>query len=79
MNATEQKIRELAATSQQKAHLEAVRRLQLALVQEMRSAGIKGVDQQLADINARIGFYEDSVGGRFDNALFELTQIQSGA
>lgn len=70
---TETKIRELAAVAQQKAHLEAIRRIQLALVQEMHSAGIKGVEQPLAEINARIGFYEDSVGGRYDNALFELT------
>lgn len=78
MNDIEKQIRELAAVAQQKAHLEAIRRLQIALVQEMHSAGIKGAEEPLSEINARIGFYEDSVGGRYDNALFELTQLQNG-
>lgn len=74
MTQQEKLIRELAATAQQKAHIEAVRRLQLAFIQEMNAAGIKGVDKQMAEINATISFYEDSVGGRFDNALFDYIQ-----
>lgn len=72
-------IRELAAVAQQRAHLAAIRHLQNALLHELEAAGVKGVDQQLADLNATIGFYEDSVAGRYDNTLFELLQLQSPA
>lgn len=71
------KANELARLAKQKGHLEAVRRLQLAFEQELRDAGVKGQDvqQALAVLNANIGFYEDSVGGQYDNALFEMEDM----
>lgn len=73
MTTHEIKIRELSAVSQQKAHIEAIRRLQLALMQELRSAGVQGIDRALSEVNAAIKAREDEVGTQFDNALFELT------
>lgn len=71
------KANELARLAVQKGHIEAVRRLQLAFEQELRAAGVKGQDVQaaLATINANIGFYEDSIGGQYDNALFEMEDM----
>lgn len=69
------KANDLARIAKQKGHIEAVRRLQLALELEMRDAGIKGVDAELAKLNATIGFYEDSIGGQYDNVLFELEDM----
>lgn len=68
------KANELAALAQKKAHLSAVRRLQIAFEQELRDAGVRGqdVNEALGKLNAAIGFYEDSVGGQFDNTLFEM-------
>lgn len=66
------KANELARVAVQKGHIEAVRRLQLALELELRAAGVKGINEELAKINAVIGFYEDSIGGQYDNILFEL-------
>lgn len=71
------KANNLARLAVQKGHIEAVRRLQLAFEQELRAAGVKGQDVQaaLATINANIGFYEDSIGGQYDNALFEMEDM----
>lgn len=71
------KANDLARLAVQKGHIEAVRRLQLAFEQELRAAGVKGQDVQaaLATINANIGFYEDSIGGQYDNALFEMEDM----
>lgn len=70
MNKTQ--MNNFASLAKKKAHLEAVRRLQLALELELRDAGVKGLNAELAKINATIGFYEDSIGGQYDNALFEM-------
>lgn len=69
------KANELARIAKQKGHIEAVRRLQLALELEMRDAGIKGLNVELAQINSVIGFYEDKIGGEYDSALFELEDL----
>ncbi|QPI18193.1 hypothetical protein POP15_145 [Pectobacterium phage POP15] len=71
------KANDLARIAVQKGHIEAVRRLQMAFELELRSAGIKGQDVQgaLAIINSSIGFYEDSIGGQYDNALFEMEDM----
>lgn len=71
------KANDLARIAVQKGHIEAVRRLQMAFELELRSAGIKGQDVQgaLAIINSSIGFYEDSIGGQYDNALFEMEDL----
>lgn len=71
------KANELARLATQKGHIEAVRRLQLAFEMELRAAGVKGQDvaQALAVINANIGFYEDKIGGEYDNALFEIEDM----
>lgn len=66
----------LAAMGQAKAHLEAVRRLQLAFTKELQAAGVKGVDvtNALSMLNTLIGQREDAVDTAFDNALFDLTK-----
>lgn len=69
------KANELARVAVQKGHIEAVRRLQLAFEKELRDAGVKGINEELSKINAVIGFYEDSIGGQYDNALFELGEM----
>ncbi len=69
------KANDLARIAKQKGHIEAVRRLQMALELEMRDAGIKGLNVELAQINSVIGFYEDSIGGQYDNALFEMEDM----
>lgn len=68
------KANELARIAKQKGHIEAVRRLQLAFELE---AGVRGEDvsKALATLNASIGFYEDSIGGQYDNALFEMEDM----
>ena len=71
------KANELARVAVQKGHIEAVRRLQQAFELELRAAGVKGVavNEALAIINANIGFYEDKIGGEYDNALFEMEDL----
>lgn len=71
------KANELARVAVQKGHIEAVRRLQQAFELELRAAGVKGVavNEALAIINANIGFYEDKIGGEYDNALFEMEDM----
>lgn len=68
------KANDMARVAVQKGHIEAVRRLQQAFELELRAAGVKGeeVNKALAIINANIGFYEDKIGGEYDNALFEM-------
>ncbi|ECZ5235265.1 hypothetical protein AH156_19935 [Salmonella enterica subsp. enterica serovar Enteritidis] len=75
MNAVEQ-ARTLAAMAQQKAHLEAVRRLQLAFTKELQAAGVKGADlnNALSMINTLVGEREDIVGTEYDEVLFQLTK-----
>lgn len=70
-------VNNLARLAKQKAHLEAVRRLQLAFEQELRDAGVKGPDVQeaLGKLNAAIGFTEDKIGGEYDNTLFEMGSL----
>jgi hypothetical protein len=70
------KANDLARVAVQKGHIEAVRRLQQAFELELRAAGVKGVavNEALAIINANIGFYEDKIGGEYDNALFEMEE-----
>lgn len=71
------KANDLVRVAVQKGHIEAVRRLQQAFELELRAAGVKGeeVTKALAVINANIGFYEDKIGGEYDNALFELEDM----
>lgn len=71
------KANDLARVAVQKGHIEAVRRLQQAFELELRAAGVKGVavNEALAIINANIGFYEDKIGGEYDNALFEMEDM----
>ncbi|ARB11593.1 hypothetical protein CB7_119 [Pectobacterium phage vB_PatM_CB7] len=71
------KANDLARVAVQKGHVEAVRRLQQAFELELRAAGVKGeeVNKALAIINANIGFYEDKIGGEYDNALFEMEDM----
>lgn len=71
------KANDLARLAVQKGHIEAVRRLQLAFELELRDAGVKGeeVNKALSTLNASIGFYEDSIGGQYDNALFEIEDL----
>lgn len=71
------KVHNLARIAKQKGHIEAVRRLQLALELELKAAGVRGedVNKALATLNANIGFYEDSIGGQYDNALFEMEDM----
>lgn len=71
------KANDLARLAVQKGHIEAVRRLQLAFELELRDAGVKGpgIQAALATINSAIGFYEDSIGGQYDNALFEIEDL----
>lgn len=71
------KANDLARVAVQKGHIEAVRRLQQAFELELRAAGVKGVavNEALAIINANIGFYEDKIGGEYDNALFEMEDL----
>lgn len=71
------KANDLARIAVQKGHIEAVRRLQLAFELELRDAGVKGpgIQAALATINSAIGFYEDSIGGQYDNALFEIEDL----
>lgn len=69
------KANELARLAVQKGHIEAVRRLQQAFELELRAAGVKGLNIELAQINAVIGFYEDKIGGEYDNALFEMEDL----
>lgn len=69
---TKNKANELARIAKQKGHIEAVRRLQLALELELRDAGVKGLNIELAQINSVIGHYEVSIGAQYDDALFEL-------
>lgn len=71
------KANALARVAVQKGHIEAVRRLQQAFELELRAAGVKGeeVNKALAVINANIGFYEDKIGGDYDNALFEMEDM----
>ncbi|MEI9553752.1 hypothetical protein [Enterobacter hormaechei] len=71
------KANDLARVAVQKGHIEAVRRLQQTFELELRAAGVKGeeVNKALAVINANIGFYEDKIGGEYDNALFEMEDM----
>lgn len=71
-----EQVRRLASLSQSKAHIEAVRRLQLAFEKELHAAGVKGVDVNgaLALINSAIGAREDVVGTDYDDVYFELTK-----
>lgn len=71
------KANDLARVPVQEGHIEAVRRLQQAFELELRAAGVKGeeVNKALAIINADIGFYEDKIGGEYDNALFEMEDL----
>ena len=73
---TAEQARTLAAMAQQKAHLEAVRRLQLAFTKELQAAGIKGVDlsNALSMVNTLIGEREDVVGAEYDEVLFQMTK-----
>ncbi|HHA3594165.1 TPA: hypothetical protein ACODIZ_003693 [Salmonella enterica subsp. enterica serovar Newport] len=68
--------RTLGAMAQAKAHIEAVRRLQLAFTKELQAAGVKGIDvnNALSMINTLIGEREDAVGTAYDDALFDLTK-----
>lgn len=67
-------IRNLAALAQRRAHIDAVRRLQTALLQELRSAGIRGadVDGALVTLNQAISAFEEVVGANYDDQLFAL-------
>lgn len=71
-----EQARELARLAKQKAHLEAVRRLQLAFELELRDCGCRGeeLNSALATINSAIGFMEDKVGGEYDNVLFNMEE-----
>jgi len=71
----ETQIRNLAALAARKAHLEAVRRLQLALTLELRAAGMGGrADAALTALNSEIGALEDEIGTEHDEQLFILTR-----
>lgn len=69
------KANDLARIAVQKGHIEAVRRLQQAFELELRAAGVKGLNIELAQINSVIGFYEDKISGEYDNALFEMEDM----
>lgn len=71
-----QKARALAGIAQQKAHIDAVRRLQLAFEKELQAAGVRGeaVRAALATLNSEIGRCEDEAGTVFDDLLFEMTK-----
>lgn len=71
------KANDLARIAKQKGHIEAVRRIQLAFELELKEAGVRGedVNKALAVLNSSIGFYEDKIGGEYDNALFEMEDM----
>ena len=71
-----EQARTLAALAQQKAHIEAVRRLQLAFTKELQAAGIKGADlnNALSMVYTLIGEREDTVGTEYDETYFQLTK-----
>ncbi|EJA0515581.1 hypothetical protein MRQ47_004481 [Salmonella enterica] len=71
----ETQIRNLAALAARKAHLEAVRRLQLALTLELRAAGMGGrADAALRILDEEIENVENAVSTSYDNQLFTLTE-----
>lgn len=79
---TEQQIYEITALAQRKAHIESIRRLQVALEQELNSAGIHNFlndswkeryKNSLNDLNVAIGEAEWVVGNQYDDKLFKLT------
>ncbi|EDY2030090.1 hypothetical protein GTB64_004532 [Salmonella enterica] len=76
MTTQETNVRNLAALGQAKAHLEAVRRMQLAFEKELQAAGVKGADvtAALASLNSLITAREDQVSTDFDDVLFDLTK-----
>lgn len=79
---TEQQIYEIASLAQRKAHIESIRRLQLALQQELNAAGIHNFlsdtckdryQNSMNDLNVAIGEAEWIVGNQYDDKLFKLT------
>jgi len=73
MNQTEKAANELSVLAQQKAHLESVQRLMVALQQELRDAGVKDTADGLGILKFAIGKHQDDLSEGFDNALFRLT------
>jgi len=73
MNNTEIAVNELANFARQKAHTDSVIRLMIMLQQELREAGVKGAEKEMANLKAVISQHEEEITRKYDDAIFGLT------
>jgi len=73
MNNIDIAVNELATFARQKAHTESVIRLMIMLQQELREAGVKGAEKEMANLKAVISHHEDEIARKYDDAIFGLT------